>query len=374
MTVGLFGATGDAAAATTTCEKYALVPVAGGAYSVQTNEWNSDARQCVSTDGTASFSVTESAISVGTSGPPGSYPSIYRGCHWGACTSNSGLPVQVSNLGHPTSSWSTTQPNAGTYDVAYDIWFNQSPSTTGQPNGAELMVWLNHKGPVQPAGSKVATVTVAGHTWDVWRAQMSGWNSVAYVRTTGVTNVSNLDLGDITRDAVSRGVISPSWYLIGVEAGFELWQGGAGLATTSFSFQPNGSTTTTTTSPSTTSTTNPPTTTTTKPVSSGATCSATYRVTAQWVNGAPPNGYTADVIVRNSGTSTINTWRVAWTWPNSGQRVTSAWNANLVQSGSMVTAANMSYNGIIDPGGTQSFGFQGVWTSSNPVPIVTCST
>lgn len=341
---------------------------------MQNNEWNSDARQCVSTDGTASFSITQSAISMGTNGPPGSYPSIYRGCHWGACTSNSGLPIQVSNLGHPTSSWSTTQPGAGAYNVAYDLWFNQSPSTRGQPNGAELMVWLNYKGPVQPAGSKVATVTVAGHTWDVWRAQISGWNYVAYVRTTGVTNVSNLDLGDITRDAVSRGAVSPNWYLIGVEAGFELWQGGAGLATNSFSFQPSTTTTTTTTRPSTTSTTNAPTTTTTMPLGSGARCSATYRVTAQWVNGTAPNGFTADVIVRNSGTSTINKWRVAWTWPSSGQRVTSGWNANLVPSGSTVTATNMSYNGTIASGGTLSFGFQGVWTSSNPVPIVTCST
>jgi cellulose 1,4-beta-cellobiosidase len=201
---------------------------------------------------------------------------------------------------------------------------------------------------------------------------MPGWNYVAYVRTAGVTNVSNLDLGDVTRDAVGRGVISPSWYLIDVEAGFELWQGGAGLATAAFSFQPNGSTTTTT-SPSTTSTTTAPTTTTTKPPASGATCSATYQVTKQWVNGTPPNGFTADVVVRNSGTSPINKWRVAWTWPSSGQRVTSAWRANVLQSGSTVTATNMSYNGVIEPGAAQSFGFQGQWTDSNPVPTVTCS-
>ena len=355
LAVGWLAAAVDAAATTTTCEKFAVVPVAGGAYNVQTNEWNSDAAQCLSTDGTAGFSVTQSAISVGTSGPPGSYPSIYRGCHWGACTSNSGLPIQVSQLGHPTSSWSTTQTDDGAYDVAYDVWFNQSPSTTSQPNGAELMVWLNSRGSVQPAGSKVATVTVAGHTWDVWRTQMPGWNYVAYVRTAGVTSVSNLDLGDITRDAVSRGVISPNWYLIDVEAGFELWRGGAGLSTRSFSFEPNGSTTT-------------------RPPDSGAACSASHRVTKQWVNGTPPNGFTADVVVRNSGASRIDKWRVAWTWPSSAQQVTGAWRANVVQGGSAVTATSMSYNGVIEPGGTQSFGIQGVWTGSNPVPVVTCST
>ncbi|MCW2929205.1 MAG: glycoside hydrolase, family 6, partial [Actinomycetia bacterium] len=42
-------------------------------------------------------------------------------------------------------------------------------------------------------------------------------------------------------DAVRRGYISSSWYLIDVEAGFELWQGGAGLATNSFSVNAGGS-------------------------------------------------------------------------------------------------------------------------------------
>ena len=32
-------------------------------------------------------------------GAPATYPSIFKGCHWGQCTANSGLPIQVSNLG-----------------------------------------------------------------------------------------------------------------------------------------------------------------------------------------------------------------------------------------------------------------------------------
>ena len=42
-------------------------------------------------------------------------------------------------------------------------------------------------------------------------------------------------------NAVRRGYIRTSWYLIDVEAGFELWRGGAGLATDSFSVNLNGS-------------------------------------------------------------------------------------------------------------------------------------
>jgi cellulose 1,4-beta-cellobiosidase len=37
-----------------------------------------------------------------------------------------------------------------------------------------------------------------------------------------------------------HGWIQKSWYLIDVEAGFELWQGGTGLATDSFAVNVRG--------------------------------------------------------------------------------------------------------------------------------------
>ena len=53
--------------------------------------------------------------------------------------------------------------------------------------------------------------------------------------TTPTTSVSNLDIGRWRRTRSAAATSSSSWYLIDVEAGFELWQGGAGLATNSFS-------------------------------------------------------------------------------------------------------------------------------------------
>ena len=60
--------------------------------------------------------------------------------------------------------------------------------------------------------------------------------------TSPATSVAVLDIGTLTQDMVSRGYTESSWYLIDVEAGFELWQGGAGLKTNSFSVSVNGST------------------------------------------------------------------------------------------------------------------------------------
>jgi len=229
-------------ATTKLCHLQALA-VSGGAYTIMNNEWQSSAPQCITTDGSASFTVVKSLIANSTDGGPGGYPFIYRGCHWGVCTQDSGLPIRVSGIraGTVVTSWSTTQPGGGNvYNVAYDIWFNRAPTTGGQPDGAELMIWLNHNGPIHPSGSQVASgVSIGGHSYDVWFRQRH-WNVISYTMTTAATSVTNLDLRALVADAVSRGYLQSSWYLIGVEAGFELWQGGVGLATNSFSVKVAG--------------------------------------------------------------------------------------------------------------------------------------
>ena len=219
------------------CTQWGTTELQGGAYIYQQNEWNSTATQCATIDtSTGAWSVSQANFGLGTSGAPATYPSVYKGCHWGLCTSDSGLPIQVSALGSATSSWSTTQPGSGAYDVAYDIWFNSAPTTEGQPDGTELMIWLNSRGGVQPFGSQTGTASLAGHSWNVWTGNQSSWKIISYVLQGGSTSVSGLDVKALIDDSVSRGSLNASHYLIDAEAGFEIWQGGQGLATNSFSF------------------------------------------------------------------------------------------------------------------------------------------
>jgi Glycosyl hydrolase family 12 len=236
VALGLLTALGGAApaarAATRLCGPLQTTAVEHGEYIVQNNVWGASTPQCLSVGGT-SFKVVSSGHR-NTGATPASYPSIFKGCHWGRCTTNSGFPLRVGAMPRVTSSWSTAQPDSGKYEVAYDLWFDKRPATRGQPDGAELMIWLNSRG-VRPAGQPVAAgVPIGGATWDVWYARTS-WNYIAYVRTSPATSVSGLDLRAFTQDAVGRGYINNSWYLLDAEAGFEIWQGGAGLATTSFS-------------------------------------------------------------------------------------------------------------------------------------------
>ncbi|WP_405730403.1 endo-1,4-beta-xylanase [Streptomyces sp. NBC_01537] len=92
-----------------------------------------------------------------------------------------------------------------------------------------------------------------------------------------------------------------------------------------------------------------------------ASCAVTYGVN-QW-----NTGFTASVTVKNTGTTPVSGWSLTWTYP-SGQKVTQAWNATVVQSGTAVTATNVSYNATIAAGGTQAFGFNASWSGSNPAP------
>lgn len=218
----------------TVCDRWGSRDVAGGRYRVINNVWGAETAQCIEIGlETGNFILTRAEHSNGDN--VAAYPAIYLGCHWGACTNQSGLPLRVEAIARLQSNWRLTPISSGRWNAAYDLWFSPSlTSTNGYSGGAELMIWLNWRGNVMPGGNRVATVSLAGATWEVWFADWD-WNYIAYRRTTPVTEVTQLDLKAFIDDAVARGYISPTWYLHAVETGFELWEGGRGLKSSDFS-------------------------------------------------------------------------------------------------------------------------------------------
>jgi len=232
-------ATQVASADTVLCDQFASTQIQHGRYVVQNNRWGSSATQCVNVTG-AGFSITQQDGVKPTNGPPNSYPSVYYGCHYGNCSSGTILPLQASTSAFAAVSTSVTMkfPGAGIWDAAYDIWFDPTPRTNGQNTGAEIMVWLNHQGGIQPVGAPVGTVTLAGGSWTVWEGNI-GWNVVSYVRTSATTTAS-FPVSAFYGDAVRRGFAQTAWYLTSIQAGFEPWQGGVGLTVNSFSVATSG--------------------------------------------------------------------------------------------------------------------------------------
>ncbi|MEE6257659.1 extracellular catalytic domain type 1 short-chain-length polyhydroxyalkanoate depolymerase [Plantactinospora sonchi] len=187
------------------------------------------------------------------------------------------------------------------------------------------------------------------------------------------TNVHGLSLNPTSTDTPQSGWNRRRWTSGGTTlveaiavngAGHSLPMSGMALAAIQFFGLTGGPTTPPTTRP----TTPPPTTTppvtpppTTTPPPGGATCRVGYTANS-W-----GNGFTASVTVTNTATGAVNGWTVQWTW-SGNQQVTNAWNAQVTQSGTQVSARNVSYNASIAPGASATFGFQGTYSGSNPTP------
>jgi cellulose 1,4-beta-cellobiosidase len=102
-----------------------------------------------------------------------------------------------------------------------------------------MMIWLDSAGGPNPAGSeKFRNVSIGGNSYNVWEAG----DTVTFEFATTRYTVTNLDLGPLTSYAVAHGYLRASDYLIDVEAGFELWSGGSGVAVNNFAVDVKGTT------------------------------------------------------------------------------------------------------------------------------------
>jgi cellulase/cellobiase CelA1 len=93
-----------------------------------------------------------------------------------------------------------------------------------------------------------------------------------------------------------------------------------------------------------------------------AACSGAYSVVSSW-----PGGFQGQVVVTNTGSATLNSWQLGWTFPGS-QAVSNLWNGSYTQSGGNVTVTNQSYNGTLAPGASTTIGFTATYSGSNTAP------
>jgi hypothetical protein len=137
----------------------------------------------------------------------------------------------LSSLGSVTSSFNVSVPGAGAYETAYDIWANN--------NAYEIMLWMNKTGAVGPIGSLQTTVSVGGHTWDVYKGS-NGSNAVFSFLRHGNTSSGSVDV-----KAVLNWIRSQGWFgdvtLGDVQFGFEITSASGGLNFTSNSFSVSSS-------------------------------------------------------------------------------------------------------------------------------------
>lgn len=248
---GTLGAAGPAAAGpvpprprppapgvTTICAEhhYRRVTGAGGRQYVIENGNFGGRPECITNRGLRpNFTVTRSGADSRTARVM-AYPFALYGCSWKLCTPRSGLPARLRKVRRATASWSMVARAGGRWNAAFDVWFGRHRSAiNAQARGAELMIWLNARD--YPA-ARSRVIRVDHRRWYLyhWVTSHDGarWTYIQVRAVRPVSHVRALALLSIIRRVERTGLIRPSWWMLNIESGFEIWRGGRGLTTTTF--------------------------------------------------------------------------------------------------------------------------------------------
>ncbi|MFD9819890.1 GH12 family glycosyl hydrolase domain-containing protein [Streptomyces violascens] len=127
----------------------------------------------------------------------------------------------LSGLASLSSSYNVSVPSAGAYNSSYDIW--------DAAHKYEIMLWVNKTGPVGPIGTLQGSVSLGGHSWDVYKGS-NGSNQVFSFLRTSNSSSGTVDILPILRWIANTKGWMPSDELIGtVQFGFEITSAAGGL-------------------------------------------------------------------------------------------------------------------------------------------------
>jgi acetylxylan esterase len=213
------------------------------------------------------------------------------------------------------------------------LWHGTADTTLNYNNfGEEIKQWTNVLGVSQTPSS---TDTPA-----------SGWTRTRYNNGSGTTEVEGYSIANTGHVLPLPGMAAYAIHFFGLDT----------TQTPPPSSPPPSSPPPSSPPPTSPPPTSPP------PTSPPGTCHVSYTKNSEW-----PGGFTAQVTIANTGTTTINGWSLTFTFPGD-QKLTSNFNGGFTQTGNNATLTNASYNATITPGASIVDGFQGTWTTSDASP------
>ncbi|CAI6088370.1 hypothetical protein V2G26_018532 [Clonostachys chloroleuca] len=204
--------------ATTLCGQWDSVETGG--YTIYNNLWGQDngsGSQCLTvegvTDGLAAWSSTWSWS--GGSSSVKSYSNAVV----------SADAVRISAISSIPSKWEWSYTGTDIVaNVAYDLFSNADCGDTPE---YEIMIWLSAlggAGPISSTGSSIATVTLAGASWNLWKGQNNQMTVFSFVAASDQNSFSG-DLNDFIQYLVESQGYSGSQCLYSIGAGTEPFTG-----------------------------------------------------------------------------------------------------------------------------------------------------
>ena len=238
VAVALGGATAAAASpARVACKQWQILrPSGAGAqrYVIRNKPSinHNDQGMCVSDPGGGTgFTVTRSP-GLAPSAKVRAYPYIGTGCFAGVCpVGGEGVMHRAGSLGNTTVHVATVTPrNSGVWNASLDLWLGPHVGA----GTSEVMIWLRYSKPSWWEGL-YPTAKIDGAKWYlVPHTTSDGRHYISFRRATPVA-AATLRLAPFMAEAERLGAVSVSSLLWSVQAGFEIWSGGKGLAITRFS-------------------------------------------------------------------------------------------------------------------------------------------
>jgi hypothetical protein len=168
------------------------------------------------------------------------YPEIIYGWKpWsGGQSTDARLPMTISAIRRMSLRFDLDLAASGAWDIAPEIWLvTPGAGGTKRNPGAittEVMFWMD-KAEMQPAGTVIDSVSVAGATYDLWklphmgdRGDGTGWAYFAFESRTP-QQAATIDIKAFLAFLVDRSHVSASDQVASIEFGTEV-AGGKGTA------------------------------------------------------------------------------------------------------------------------------------------------
>ncbi|MFJ4280773.1 hypothetical protein [Streptomyces massasporeus] len=158
-TVGLASAPASAAV-WNSCDQWGNTSLNG--YTLYNNIWGSGAgSQCIWANSGTNWGIWANHPNTGGIK---SYPNQTKA-----------INKSITSLGSLSSSYNVSVPSSGAYNTSYDIWDTD--------HDYEIMLWVNKTGPVGPIGSSQGSVSLGGHSWNVFKGTNGANEVFSFIRT-----------------------------------------------------------------------------------------------------------------------------------------------------------------------------------------------
>ncbi|GGV88853.1 hypothetical protein ABZ178_30990 [Streptomyces massasporeus] len=158
-TVGLASAPASAAV-WNSCDQWGQTNLNG--YTLYNNIWGSGAgSQCIWANSGTNWGVWASHPNTGGIK---SYPNQTKA-----------INKSITSLTSLSSSYNVSVPSSGAYNTSYDIWDTD--------HDYEIMLWVNKTGAVGPIGTSQGSVSLGGHSWNVFKGTNGANEVFSFIRT-----------------------------------------------------------------------------------------------------------------------------------------------------------------------------------------------